>query len=209
MSKRPAAAGAEVAAAERDVLLATKLNVPGPRPGFVPAGRVELAGFGCRVGAQLELSRARLRTAAADAFRVRLIDALRGATDGGEAEARATLLLLEHLRCARVSYGEIEDGCTLAVHAAAAAHGAAAGTSRWDLTRWHTAEVRADLEAGRPVVIDDVRSDPRITAQTRASYAERDAGSLVQAPIVRDGRLVAMLLAQDSGPRQCGTTKYH
>ena len=35
MTERPAAAGAEVAAAERDVLLATKLHVPGPRPGFV------------------------------------------------------------------------------------------------------------------------------------------------------------------------------
>ena len=40
MTKRPAAAGSEFAAAERDVLLATKLNVPGPRPGFVPRPRL-------------------------------------------------------------------------------------------------------------------------------------------------------------------------
>ena len=40
MTKRPAAAGPEFAAAERDVLLATKLNVPGPRPGFVPRPRL-------------------------------------------------------------------------------------------------------------------------------------------------------------------------
>jgi len=40
VTKRPAAAGSEFAAAERDVLLATKLHVPGPRPGFVPRPRL-------------------------------------------------------------------------------------------------------------------------------------------------------------------------
>ena len=40
MTERPAAAESEVAAAERDVLLATKLHVPGPRPGFVPRPRL-------------------------------------------------------------------------------------------------------------------------------------------------------------------------
>ena len=36
----PAAPGAALAASERDVLLATKLHVPGPRPGFVPRPRL-------------------------------------------------------------------------------------------------------------------------------------------------------------------------
>ena len=40
MTERPAAAGSAVAAAEPDVLLATKLHVPGPRPGFVPRPRL-------------------------------------------------------------------------------------------------------------------------------------------------------------------------
>jgi LuxR family transcriptional regulator, maltose regulon positive regulatory protein len=40
VTERPAAAKSEVAAAERDVLLATKLHVPGPRPGFVPRPRL-------------------------------------------------------------------------------------------------------------------------------------------------------------------------
>ncbi len=39
MTERPAA-GSKVAAAGRDVLLATKLHVPGPRPGFVPRPRL-------------------------------------------------------------------------------------------------------------------------------------------------------------------------
>ena len=40
MAEPPAAAGPGTAAAERDVLLATKLHVPGPRPGFVPRPRL-------------------------------------------------------------------------------------------------------------------------------------------------------------------------
>ncbi len=40
MAEPPAAAGPGAAAAERDVLLATKLHVPGPRPGFVPRPRL-------------------------------------------------------------------------------------------------------------------------------------------------------------------------
>src|SRR5215475_8600790 len=40
MAEPPAAAPGGVAAAEQDVLLATKLHVPGPRPGFVPRPRL-------------------------------------------------------------------------------------------------------------------------------------------------------------------------
>src|SRR5437867_10762262 len=40
VAKKLAAAASAVAAAERDVLLATKLHVPGPRPGFVPRPRL-------------------------------------------------------------------------------------------------------------------------------------------------------------------------
>jgi LuxR family transcriptional regulator, maltose regulon positive regulatory protein len=40
VAEPPAAARSGVAAAERAVLLATKLHVPGPRPGFVPRPRL-------------------------------------------------------------------------------------------------------------------------------------------------------------------------
>jgi len=40
MAEPPAAAPGGVATAEQDVLLATKLHVPGPRPGFVPRPRL-------------------------------------------------------------------------------------------------------------------------------------------------------------------------
>jgi ATP/maltotriose-dependent transcriptional regulator MalT len=40
MAEPPAAASGGVATAEQDVLLATKLHVPGPRPGFVPRPRL-------------------------------------------------------------------------------------------------------------------------------------------------------------------------
>jgi len=40
MTEPPAAAPVGVAASGQDVLLATKLHVPGPRPGFVPRPRL-------------------------------------------------------------------------------------------------------------------------------------------------------------------------
>ena len=40
MAEPPEAPGAEAAASERDVLLATKRHVPGPRPGLVPRPRL-------------------------------------------------------------------------------------------------------------------------------------------------------------------------
>jgi ATP/maltotriose-dependent transcriptional regulator MalT len=40
MAESPAVAPAGMAVLERDVLLATKLHVPGPRPGFVPRPRL-------------------------------------------------------------------------------------------------------------------------------------------------------------------------
>ena len=40
MTEPPAAAGPGTAAAKRDVLLATKLHIPGPRAGFVPRPRL-------------------------------------------------------------------------------------------------------------------------------------------------------------------------
>jgi LuxR family transcriptional regulator, maltose regulon positive regulatory protein len=40
VAEPPAAAGPGTAATERDVLLATKLHVPGPQPGFVPRPRL-------------------------------------------------------------------------------------------------------------------------------------------------------------------------
>ena len=40
MTERPAVAASEAAVPERDVLLATKLHVPGPRPDFVPRPRL-------------------------------------------------------------------------------------------------------------------------------------------------------------------------
>src|SRR5579863_8379943 len=51
MAEPSAAAPAEVAVSGQDVLLATKLHVPGPRPGFVPRQRlVEALGEGLARG---------------------------------------------------------------------------------------------------------------------------------------------------------------
>ena len=50
MAEPPAAAPSVVAASEQDVLLATKLHVPGPQPGFVARPRLARRWKGSRGG---------------------------------------------------------------------------------------------------------------------------------------------------------------
>jgi PAS domain S-box-containing protein len=154
-----------------------------------------------RVAAQLELSRARRRAIEADSLRVRLVDGLRSGVDDHELQAHATRLLLEHLRCVRVSYDEVDADGVLTVRAVATADGARPGTGLLDHVPWQQAELRAQLEAGVPVVVEDARSDPAIPAQDQARYAEADVGGLVQVPVVEEGDLVATLLTQSRGAR--------
>lgn len=58
-----------------------------------------------------------------------------------------------------------------------------------------------DLKRGRTVVIDDVSTDPRTRASTEAFHAIR-IGSLVNVPLMERGVLRAVVLVQDSRPRQ-------
>jgi ATP/maltotriose-dependent transcriptional regulator MalT len=55
VTKELAAATSAVSAAERDVLLATKLHMPSPRPGFVPRPRLAERLYEC-VGQGLVLA---------------------------------------------------------------------------------------------------------------------------------------------------------
>jgi PAS domain S-box-containing protein len=59
----------------------------------------------------------------------------------------------------------------------------------------------ADLAAGRSVRYQDTRSDPRTAAQHADWYGPAGIGSAVLMPLLRDGRLVAVLIVADRAPR--------
>ena len=58
-----------------------------------------------------------------------------------------------------------------------------------------------DLQCGRVVVIDDIRRDPRTTTHAAAIEA-MGVRSLINLPLVEDGRFVALLLVNDGVPRR-------
>ena len=129
--------------------------------------------------------------AGADLFAT-LNDQLRALVDPGEMQYEAAHALSEHLQAARVGFAETQtDGETVVV------------------TRDHTDGVPdiegryrdddfsptllSELRSGRLVVYNDVAGEPTLTDAEKAAYAARGIGATANAPLARDGRLVAVL----------------
>jgi signal transduction histidine kinase len=62
--------------------------------------------------------------------------------------------------------------------------------------------VLEDLRNGQATVVSDTQSDPRTAGHHLAAYAPRGIRSFVSMPYVRDGELVAKLLAAARNPRR-------
>ena len=56
------------------------------------------------------------------------------------------------------------------------------------------------LERGAAFISRDVGSDPRVSKQQREVYASIDIAAILTVPLIKDGRLVALLSAQRSKP---------
>jgi len=161
------------------------------------SGRV--AGLFCAVTETTEKVRAERRAARLLA----LEEGLRGLSDPQEmiAVAERTLGLL--LGASRVGYGEADasgryfttrrnwtDG-SVAPHA---------GTH--DLAVFGP-ELLRQLQAGQPLVIDDVGHDPRIDgSDARAAFEALQIGSALSVTLVKDGCLRAALYVHDRAPRR-------
>lgn len=61
-------------------------------------------------------------------------------------------------------------------------------------------ELLPDILRGKPLVIDDVRSDPRTAADPKPMQ-RLSIGSLVNVPVMERGRVVALLIVHNEGPR--------
>lgn len=126
------------------------------------------------------------------AFLLRLGDALRLLDDPAQIQYEAARTLCEHVRANRVGYGEAQqDGATIVI------------------TRNYTDGVRgiegryhyndygpmllADLLTGRPVIHSDIPNDPTLTDAQKAAYAALEIGTTINVPLVKAGRLIALL----------------
>ena len=143
-----------------------------------------------------------LRAAAAgEAYRARLLAALRTVGDPAEVQARAARLLGEHLGASRVHYAEVDPKLEYGVVRADyhPGHLSVAGVHRLDD---FGALVMNEFRAGQLVVVTDVATDPRLTAGERAATsALGGVAAYVIVPLVKGGRSLALLVVHHAEPR--------
>lgn len=136
------------------------------------------------------------------AFLLQLSDALRATTKAEDAESVATRLLATHMGLSHADYATIDS---------------AGGVERCVVRRAYAAPDRPStasrcavedlpglidaLRSGAVAAVGDVARDPRLSPGERDGWAAKGVGAYVMAPLVRDGRLTAILAAYDPRPR--------
>jgi PAS domain S-box-containing protein len=134
------------------------------------------------------------------AFLLRLNDALRPLADPRRIQAEAARVLREQLGVDRIGYAaDCGDGEHLIVTYADGTTAPALA----DKLRYadYGAGLLDALRTGRPVVRPDVQADPALDAAARAAHAALGAAAVADMPLVKDGRLVAILFAHHGRPR--------
>jgi PAS domain S-box-containing protein len=134
-----------------------------------------------------------LRSAEArQSFLLRLGDRMRSLSDPLEMQAEAMRLLGQHLGLSRAGYAEDEgDGqhIRLARNYCDGVPGLE-GTYRYDD---YGPELLRAFREGRTVVRSDIANDPRLSEAEKAAHRALELGATVNIPLLKDGRLVAVL----------------
>ena len=136
-----------------------------------------------------------------EAFLLGLSDALRHAADPVEVQRKAAALLGRQLQALRVHYGEVSADGAWGVVRDDFCDGAPSVVGRYHLDSYKPL-VMEDLRAGRTLAVDDVETDPRLTSEVRRATRALDIGAYAVAPLLKDGRLVALLVVQFRAPHR-------
>ncbi len=134
-------------------------------------------------------------------FLLRLGDVLRPLTDPVEIQAKAARLLGEHIGASRVNYAEVlEDGNAFVVHKDFYSCGASpvVGRYRFDDFGEHAART---LKAGEILKSDDCGEIPGLSEKEREAYAALGIRAHMGVPLIKNGRLAALLTAHQTEPR--------
>ncbi|MBC8118989.1 MAG: PAS domain-containing protein [Burkholderiaceae bacterium] len=144
----------------------------------------------------------RQRAENAQRFLVALHDATRLIDEPGEVMLQIVTMVGLHFDVIRCAYGEltaddqhllITRGYTNGVPTVAGVH---------PINGFGSGLVD-ELRRGRTVLVSDVREDPRThEPAAQQTYAAMQIRSMICAPIVKSGRLIALLVAADGTPRQ-------
>jgi PAS domain S-box-containing protein len=136
------------------------------------------------------------------AFRLVLAERLRDLGDAKNMMDAASELLGRQLGVAQVGFGEVDaEAERVTVHRDWNDGSVASVVGTWRMKDFGPGFVR-DMKLGQTVAIPDVRDDPRTyDPGVVATFAGIRTRSFVDVPLVRDGRLVAMLFVHHPEPR--------
>jgi len=145
---------------------------------------------------------ARKQAEAQQAFLLALSDALRPLADPGEVQSTALRLLGEHLRLDRCGYLEVhadDEHATVEREYRVAGIASFVGTYRLDD---YGPDLVAAVRRADTLVVDDMAETPdNADLVTATSYAENSIRAFIAKPLVKHGRLVAVLFAHYRTPR--------
>ena len=134
-----------------------------------------------------------------ETFRNVFGDATRGVTDEHALKRVASHMLGVHLQVNRVMYGEVTSDANVVI-----------GTSYVNSVQQIKGTYRledygpkrlAALRSGENVVVPDIPSDESYAASEKAAYAQMDIVANLSIPILKSGRLVAVLGLHQKTPR--------
>ena len=140
------------------------------------------------------------QAAAADAFRVRLADAVRPLADPVAIQDAAVRVLGQHLQASRVHYGAITADHAHVVVERAYTDGVPQLHGRFRLADFGPPLITV-LRAGTTLVMDDLAASAALTAAERAAFGAIEVGAHVVVPLVKGGHLAAVLAVHQATPR--------
>jgi PAS domain S-box-containing protein len=168
----------------------------------LPDGTTGAACYASDVAPIREAERVLTQAAARDAFLVGFADAVRSLPGPREVTASAAARLGQALQANHVAYADVDvDGTHAAIDDDWNDGSMPSNAGRHRLDAFGPAVVD-ELRAGRTVVVDDVWTHPNTSsAEARAAFARVNIRACVSVPLVKAGRLVAVLTVVQRQPR--------
>ncbi|WP_346293186.1 GAF domain-containing protein [Sphaerothrix gracilis] len=134
-------------------------------------------------------------------FLLKLSDALRPLADADAIHYQAACILGQHLGANRVGYAEADDNDETIVVTRHYTQGVPGieGRYRYDD---YGAELLQEFEDGRMVIRDDIANDPSLSDAEKTAHAVLQLGATVNVPLLKAGRLVAVLFVHFQAAHQ-------
>ena len=143
-----------------------------------------------------------VRSEEAQRVLVGIHDATRGLSDPAIVMREIVTRVGTHFNVTRCAYGEVDADQRWLLVARGYTRDVPTVAGRYPLDAFGPL-LAGELKAGRTAVINDVRSDPFTDSPTaQHTYAEMEIVAMVVVPLVRGGRLVALLAMADRHARQ-------